>query len=325
MRSSHGALVGVVLLLGGCAGPTADEVPVAAAPPAGDPGARFHGAWELASVVRYSGDGEELSRNESSTGFIMYDPAGTMGVVIQGADRAPYAGDEATPEEILAAFRSYTSYFGGFSVDPEAGTVTHHLRASLNPSGAGSDYVRHYSFEDGEFEADRLTLQPPAGADGGVVRLTWRRLPELAELTDEHRRFVGFWEFARLDRTDDSGAALPVERTYEDGFIIYTASGHMAVHLVRPDRGVFADGRPTAEEAAAAMSAYVSYFGPYTIHADEGFVVHQRPGCWFPGCIGSDARRGYEFGDGTLTLKPPAREVDGGLVQDALTWERISG
>ena len=317
MRSSHCALVGVVLLFSGCGSPPADQSPAPAA--ADDPGAPFHGAWELASIVRYSGEGEELSRNESSTGFIMYDPAGTMGVVIQGADRAPYAGDEATPEESLAAYRSYTSYFGGFTVDPEAGTVTHHLRASMNPHGAGSDYVRHY-----ELGEDSLTLQPPAGADGGVVRLTWRRLPDLAELSDEHRRFIGFWEFSRLDRTDDSGAELPVQRTYEDGFIIYTASGHMAVHLVRPDREHFADGRPTAEEAGAAMGTYVSYFGPYTIHADEGFVVHQRPGCWFPGCIGSDARRGYEFGDGTLTLKPPAREVDGGLIQDALTWERVS-
>ena len=322
MRSICLALAALSLPVSGCAGPAPDEVPSAL--PAADPAASFHGAWGLASIVRYSGDGEELSRNETSTGFIMYDPAGTMGVVIQGADRAPYAGDEATPEEILAAYRSYTSYFGGFTVDPEAGTVTHHLRASMNPSGAGSDYVRHYSFEEGgEFGEGSLTLQPPAGADGGVVRLTWKRLPDLADLTDEHRRFIGFWEFSRLDRTDESGAALPVERIYEDGFIVYTASGHMAVHLVRPGRELFADGRPTADEARAAMSTYVSYFGPYTIHADDGYVVHQRPGCWFPGCIGSDARRGYEFGDGTLTLKPPARQVDGGTVQDALTWERI--
>ena len=316
MRSICLALAALSLLVSGCAGPAPNEVP--SVPPAADPAASFHGAWELASIVRYSGDGEELSRNETSTGFIMYDAAGTMGVVIQGADRAPYAGDEATSEEILAAYRSYTSYFGGFTVEPEAGTVTHRLRASMNPSGAGSDYVRTYEFGD-----DTLTLQPPAGADGGVVRLTWRRLPELADLTEEHRRFIGFWEFARLDRTDESGAALPVPRTYEDGFIVYTASGHMAVHLVRPGREPLADGRPTAEEARAAMSTYVSYFGPYTLHVEDGYVVHQRPGCWFPGCIGSDARRGYEFGDGTLTLKPPARQVDGLTVQDALTWERI--
>ena len=126
---SHRALLALALLVSGCTAPAADETPAASAAATEDPGAPFHGAWELASIVRYAADGEELSRNESSTGFIMYDPAGTMGVVIQGGDRQPYAGDEATPEEILAAYRSYTSYFGGFTVDPEAETVTHCAQA----------------------------------------------------------------------------------------------------------------------------------------------------------------------------------------------------
>ena len=78
----------------------------------------------------------------------------------------------------MAAYRSYTSYSGGYTVDPEAGTVTHHLRASLNPGGAGSDYVRQYSFGEGDFGEETLTLQPPAGADGGVVKLTWKRISE---------------------------------------------------------------------------------------------------------------------------------------------------
>jgi len=319
MRSSHWSTLGLALLLAGCAGQTAEEVPASAAAAAADTAAPFHGAWELASIVRFGPGGEELSRNESSTGFIMYDSSGTMGVVIQGADRAPYAGDEATPEATLAAFRSYTSYFGGFTVDPDEGTVTHHLRGSMNPGGAGSDYVRHYTFSE-----DRLTLQPPAGADGGVVRLTWRRLPDRADLPEEQRRFVGFWGFSGLARRDGAGAELPVERSYEDGLIVYTASGHMAVHLVRPDRDPFAEGRPTAEEALAAMRTGVSYFGPYTVEADNGQIVHHRSGCWFPGCIDTDARRGYEFGDGTLTLKPPAREMGGRTVRDALTWERLS-
>ena len=46
MRSSYCALVGVALLLGGCAVPTADQSSAPAAP--GDPGAPFNGAGELA-------------------------------------------------------------------------------------------------------------------------------------------------------------------------------------------------------------------------------------------------------------------------------------
>ena len=322
MRSSHSAshcaLIGVALLLGGCAGPTTDEVPATVAPLADDPGARFHGAWELASVVRYSVEGEALSRNETSTGFIMYDPAGTMGVVIQGADRQPSAEGQPTPEDRLAAYRSYTAYFGAFSVDLEAGAVTHHLRASMNPNAAGADNVRNY-----EFSEDTLTLQPPADADGGTVRLTWRKLPDLADLTDDHRRFVGFWQFDRLERRIEAGDAVPVGPTWVDGFIIYAASGHMAVHLVRPDREPFLEVRPTADEATAAIRTYISYFGPYTIHADDGYIVHHRSGCWYPSCMDTDAQRFYEFGDGTLTLQPPAREVDGQMVQDSLVWRRM--
>ena len=321
MRSTLTALFGAcLLLLNACGGsPPAGAGASAAAAADEDPAAAFHGAWELASVVRYSADGEELSRNEESTGFIMYDPAGAMGVVIQGADRqAATPGARATPEERLAAYRSYAAYFGAFTVDPEAGAVTHHLRASMNPNAAGSDYVRNY-----EFAEDRLTLQPPAGADGGAVRLTWRRLPDLVELTDEHRRFIGFWHFARLERRDDAGEVLLEERIWDDGFIIYAASGHMAVHLVRPDRQPFGGPRPTAEEAGAAIRSCISYFGPYTIHTDDGYIVHHRSGCWYPSCMNTDAQRFYEFGERTLTLQPPAREVDGRTVQDSLVWERI--
>ena len=39
--------------------------------------------------------------------------------------------------------------------------------------------------------------------------------------------------------------------------------------------------------------------------------------------MNTDAQRFYAFGERTLTLQPPAREVDGRMVQDSLVWERI--
>ncbi len=72
-----------------------------------------------------------------------------------------------------------------------------------------------------------------------------------------------------------------------------------------------------------SLKTHISYFGPYTIHADDGYIVHHRSGCWFPSCMDTDAQRFYEFGERTLTLQPPAREVDGSMVQDSLVWERI--
>ena len=189
MPSTLTAFAGACLLLfSACGGSAANEEGTPASAGAEDPGTAFHGAWELASIVRYSPDGEELSRNEESTGFIVYDPAGAMGVVIQGADRqAATPGTRATPEERLAAYRSYTAYFGAFTVDPEAGAVTHHLRASMNPNAAGSDYVRQLRVRRGP--ADAATACRRGRRDGSAdlakaagPRRTHRRTPALHRL-----------------------------------------------------------------------------------------------------------------------------------------------
>jgi hypothetical protein len=37
-----------------------------------------------------------------------------------------------------------TAYAGAYSVDKHAGTVTHHIDTSLDPSDQGHDLVRHY-------------------------------------------------------------------------------------------------------------------------------------------------------------------------------------
>ncbi len=171
------------------------------------------------------------------------------------------------------------------------------------------DYLVWHYHEKGKRYADPLLWGP--GGEGGTHEGQYG--PDL---------FVDFL-LDRIERRDDAGEAVPVERTWVHGFIIYTASGHMAVHLVRPDRQAFAGPRPTAEEAASAMRTYISYFGPYTIHADDGYIVHHRSGCWFPNCMDTDAQRFYEFGERTLTLQPPAREVDGNMVQDSFVWEQI--
>ena len=71
------------------------------------------------------------------------------------------------------------------------------------------------------------------------------------------------------------------------------------------------------------MSTYASYFGPFTIHQDEGYVVHHRIGHSSPNAIGSDAQRFYELSEDQLILKPPARTIDGVEVQSELTWERL--
>ena len=55
----------------------------------------------------------------------------------------------------------------------------------------------------------------------------------------------------------------------QTGFIVYTASGHLMVHMMQPYRRRNAGGPPTPEETMAAYRSYTSYFGPYTVNESD--------------------------------------------------------
>lgn len=287
-----------------------------------DPTSQFAGAWTLVKIERFDGDGELLAPPiEDRVGYIIYDPSGYMGVTIMQPDRRPYAGNQPTSAEALANYSTYTSYFGTFTVDEAEAFLTHHLEGSLNTRGAGSDYKRFYTFS-----GNRLTLQPPAQENGNHTQLTWERLPDLpeSELTDTHRRLFGFYRVESVSRRIVDGESVPVPQ-YQTAFIIYAPSGHMAVHLMRPGRAPYSGTQPTPEEALAAVQTYGSYFGPFSVHEDEGYLVHHRIGNLSPAQTGTDAPRAYELTDTHLTLRPPVfTDNEGRQAQNALRWARIS-
>ena len=210
----------------------AEETPVLGVATA-DSKSQFAGAWTLVKIERFDAAGELLAPPiEDRVGYIIYDPAGYMGVTIMQPDRRPYAGNQRTPEEVLAAYSTYSSYFGTFTVNEAEGFLTHHLEGSLNTRGAGSDYKRFYTLS-----GNRLTLQPPASANGNKTQLTWEKLPDLpeSELTETHKRLFGFYRIESVSRRIVDGESLPANQ-YETAFIVYAPSGHMAVHLMRPGR-----------------------------------------------------------------------------------------
>lgn len=298
-----------------------EEAPVAEA---SHPNERFAGAWSLVRRERRDADGELVEPPvDNRVGYIIYDAAGYMGVATMSPDRQPYSEGGPTAAEALAQMGTYNSYFGRYTVNEGAGYVTHHLAGGLDPSGAGSDYQRFFTFAD---DGATLTLQPPPDEDGVRSFITWERLPDLpeAELTETHRRLFGVYRIESVSRETTGGEAVDAEQ-YETAYIIYAPSGHMSVHLMRAGRMPYAGGEPTAEEALATVLSYGSYFGPFSVYEAEGYLVHHRIGNEDPGQSGTDAQRFYELTDTQLALRPPAATDDQGReVRSTILWTRIS-
>ena len=290
------------------------------------------GAWSLSRIERRDADGNPLSPPmEDRVGYLIYDASGHMGVTLMAPDREPYSASGPTADEALAQFGSYTSYFGRFSVDDARGAVMHHLEGSLDPGGAGADYTRLFTRAE-----DHLTLQPPPAEDGSTVSLTWVRQPDLpaSALTDTHRQLVGAYRIDSVARHTTDGFAADVDQ-FETGYLFYTPSGHMSVHLARPGRAPFAGEGPTTDEALRLIGTYVSYFGPFEVNEvagcitcpgprDQGYLIHRVLGSQDPRGAGNDARRYYELTDTHLTLRPPVHaDEQGREVVTALRWTRL--
>jgi hypothetical protein len=136
-----------------CAHPGAGNIEAQAAP-SGDEAKRFVGTWRLVSDV--------------STGIMIYDSLGNMAVqVMPLRERPKFAGTQPTPEEAKNAITGYLAYFGTYTVDVTAHTVTHHRKGSLTPGQVGEDAERRYEFG----AADRLILT----AAGSGNQIIWER------------------------------------------------------------------------------------------------------------------------------------------------------
>ena len=125
---------------------------------------RFIGSWRYVGTTI---DGKpRTDRGADPKGIIIYDPHGQMVCHIAPDREVQKAGKEPTGEEALAALADHIAYFGTWSVDEQAGTITHHREASMQPGDRG-DLIRTF-----EFIGDRLILRPI----GTTQDVFWERI-----------------------------------------------------------------------------------------------------------------------------------------------------
>ncbi len=139
-------------------------------------------------------------------------------------------------------------------------------------------------------------------------------------------RFIGTWRLVSSEfRRSDDTIVYPYG---EDaiGLLIYAATGHMAVQLLRAHRPLFAAGDPyrgTPEEIRAAFEGYIAYFGSYEVNEAEGVVTHHVHGASFPNWIGGDQQRFFAFAGNQLILSTPPILAGTATMTGVLIWERV--
>ena len=153
---------------------------IPARPQQNDVANKLLGAWRLVSV-----EGISPVRHipyDHPTGLIIYDKSGWMSVQIAvKGDRKPFAAGlgSGTQEEKAEAFDSYFSYYGPYTIDLKAQTITHHLKGYSYPTSTEVNNVRWYEFQGN----DRLILTPTEDGKGGKInrthatyKLIWERI-----------------------------------------------------------------------------------------------------------------------------------------------------
>lgn len=284
---------------------------------------RFAGVWKLVGEETRDPQGNLVPGPNAASGgrfgFISYDPAGYVGVVLAWNKRPAFAGKASTAQEAGAALASYNSYWGSFAVNDTKGIVTHQVMGAVSPAFAGTNQERGFTIA-----GNRLTLRPPNLANGDQRALTWERVPDLPTLTPTHRKLIGFWKLVEIERRNAKGE-LSISNPGMTGFIVYTASGHVMVHMMDPYRRRNVGDTATPDETMATYRTYTSYFGPYTVDEPGGFVVHHLTAAFNSGVEGTDFKRFLEFSGRRLALKPPVTtDRNGETVQTSLIWERLS-
>lgn len=280
------------------------------------------GHWRLVGTDQVV-EGRAAVRGPNTVGTIVYTADGHMQAHLTEPDRPKVRAAEATPAQARALAR-YTAYFGTFTVDERAGTVTHHRDGTFAPGER--DFVRTI-----ELAGNRLTLVTPPTVVNGVrqhARIIWERLPAAAATAPfapaARQAVAGTWELVEHKTTLTTGEVRRAFGTTPRGLFIFHPDGHTAVQIVDPNRPATPLATASDADIAALARTYLAYFGTYDVDPATKTIVVHTVSDLNPLNSGVDQIRFYEFdGDLMYLQPPPTPQPGGGQQRSRITWRRV--
>jgi hypothetical protein len=140
------------------------------------------GAWRLTRIEVTGAKGDEVDPfyGTGSDGIMIYDAAGWFSVQIMGSRRPaldppasrPEHGDAAHQARKAEALDSYYAYYGTWTFDAAASTVTHHALGALYPTEDGANYTQHVVVHGATMTFTRSQRSPGAQT---VQTKVWER------------------------------------------------------------------------------------------------------------------------------------------------------
>src|SRR4029079_7530148 len=134
----------------------------------------------------------------------------------------------------------------------------------------------------------------------------------------------GFWKEVSFERKDETGKVLSANPG-QTGYIIYTHARFMIVHMMQPNRKPYGGTEATPDEALQTMRTYTNYFGPFYVHQDDGYVIHDQVGTLNRARIARSPQQVWCqcAGNRLLLQPPPTFTPDGHTATGTITWEKV--
>ena len=132
------------------------------------------GTWTLVSIT-IEREGKKIDfYGPNPQGQAMYDANGRVSSIITRSDLPKFASNNrqsGTPEENKAVVQGSIAYFGTYTVDEAAKTVTYHIESSSFPNWKGIERKSTFNIS-----GDELTFTNPMSSVGVSDEVLWKRV-----------------------------------------------------------------------------------------------------------------------------------------------------